>query len=517
MTIGPGEEVPRSHTGRTAAIEGSSSSLGNISTAVSEAQAWQIPDETDRNDAGSMVGIPPAVEGVDEKDEEGSEVAGIKRARLSMRGHEENTLWSKLEEELQEKIISRLPITSLYRALMSSKLWLEKLNSRTFQREISNAAIKWPVFCPVHVNNKGLIGYDNDSLQWSKLFSFQHIPAGADRPALELCSGAGSLICFARNKTCQKKGMSWVKELGIKEGGIADMKQMAFFRRKDYWVRNSRMSKALLEQEFDIYVTNVLTKQWRLLTPRPKMQRPHIIHMTRTESGGYSVILLTRIELEGHVSSSLVSVCAQIYDSTSDSWTEDSAITSHFQMRNSLFAYSDNIIYIMCLDTCKAYNLEHRKWNDIPLPEAAVSEAMAQMHSGVVVCNSNVMLVMAWNGVYAPGHSVKASSNSKASAVVVVYKLDQCLQEFVQVSRGPPDLMKEASEAYIDVIAGHGDYIYFGSRYVPGSPVLKYNFRSQQWSSFPPAFKTASFHDSLENLHWANFAFHPGLHPFAEV
>lgn len=414
-------------------------------------------------------------------------------------------IWSKMPDELLEKIIARLPLRFLFQSRALSKSWASKLSCASFQNEVSQVSMRsWGSYCPVYVGNEGLLGYDNRSKRCEKMLTLTYLPY----PRVGECklitnirgkiSGSGPLLCFV---DC--------------------------------------------DHNPNIYVTNVITGKYKMLPPRPNKTYPAIVHLLLVGKDAYKVILITPLEAP----------CSQIYYSATQKWSirysevvpvssnlsltaassrwvslNQAWISSNNAWTNS--AYFNGTLYVLWGyqydGPCEllAYNTDEETWMNIQInvlrPQLGQFDFFISM-SRILVCAECVMVVIRLNISSNDVEEVRGVGWRTGKENLVVFKLDSDTREIREVSRGPPlpILGTELNEA-----ASDGENIYFYQKLAPNSSVVAYNVRQQTWSSIPSVFNVESFHDALKKRHQpqqqfffqpTTFSFRPGQNPFIEV
>ncbi|CAM6090928.1 unnamed protein product [Calypogeia fissa] len=414
-------------------------------------------------------------------------------------------LWSKMPEELLEKIIARLPLRFFFQSRVLSKSWASKMSCAAFQNEVSLVSSRtWNSYCPIYVGNEGLMGYDNRSKRCEKMLTLTYLPYPRVRECKLITnirgkiSGSGPLLCFV---DC--------------------------------------------DHNPNIYVTNVITKKCKILPRRPNMTYPAIVHLVLVGKDAYKVILITPLEAP----------CSQIYHSETQTWSirysevgpvssnlpltaassrsvssNRAWISSNNAWTNS--AYFKGTLYVLWGyqydGPCEllAYNTNEETWMNIQIsvlrPSLDQFEFFISM-SRILVCADCLMVVIRLTITSNNLEDVRVIGWRVGKENLVVFKLDSDTHEIKEVSRGPPlpitgtDLNEAASD---------GENIYFYEKLAPKSCIVSYNVRQKTWSNIPPVFNVESFHDALNKRHQrqqefffqpTTFSFQPGQNPFIEV
>ncbi|CAM6123297.1 unnamed protein product [Calypogeia fissa] len=386
-------------------------------------------------------------------------------------------LWSMLDDDLVEKIIARLPFKSLFQATSLSKTWSSKFLAHSFQNEVHESTASWKSYSPLFINNyMEMIGYDSVSKVWHKLPTLSYLPV--ESVDWNLRAGGGSLLCWTS----------------------ADQKML-----EDPYKYN------LCDGEYQVYVSNPLTRRWKQLPERPVMRFPDVVHVVCNGSKAYQVILVSEIGRRGYPNCAL---CVQIFDSASCSWTVKHLNTGMFlDVAWGCSAYINGVLYLLGRRdgySLTSFNVEDETWKHIPHlcqgmdGSSAVNEGPnphLRFHdlrfSQVVVCGSEVMLVVL--------HKDKLS----------VFRLDLTAGLAFEVSRAPSEMLWAV---HLCAAAGQGDCIYIGRR-CPSFRSILYNVKAQEWQWVP--FVTGRAKSAVDSRYdywlWTSITYQPGVNPFVEV
>lgn len=420
---------------------------------------------------------------------------------------------SKLPEEVVERILAMIPFPYLLKVRSLSKAWyrkfpqgalgvrsaacsgmdqkrqlskkdrdLERSSSNLFPSIVSSVSAKWSVYCPVILGNEGLIGYDPVHKTWQGLFTnLQELLGTNCEPWL--INAYGPLV-----------------------SGVSQSPN----------------------SQYNVLITNVLTRRWRKLPPHPSSRVPSLLNVLPDGSDSYKVFLVTEDPYEGphdnctgHDSGSLSrrSVSAQLFDSLTGSWT-----TSHSELPSATsFAWrSCSVIFdgnVYCLSgddrnpidhplQVWVYNIEEGSWMEIDHPFgqlvntcSGTSVLLDLTRFGLFVCGSKIIVAIALDPTQPYDDRVGSDS-------LVIYELDPQTRIITFKSRGPPTTVLANGEH----IASDGENIYFCTLdLLICYPIVMYNVKSGEWSCVAPDIKTSGL---LTNKRWAVFSFQPGLNPF---
>ncbi|KAL3676069.1 hypothetical protein R1sor_026017 [Riccia sorocarpa] len=424
------------------------------------------------------------------------------------------TLWSTLPEGLAEEVIARLPFNLFFRcyllaraAKMHEKALKDTIATRKFEEVITSVSTKWPTFCPVYLFREGLVGFNNQTETWQKVFDlkmFPFIPKGVYTTRVTSC--AGSLVSLASVNFSSAEGVD-----------IEAYKEWVHWKYR------------LLDHE--VYVANVVTRKWRILPPRPNMQRPDIMHMVQVGGGDYKLFLLTQL---GHVVGVPSVISTQVYNSVSNSWTEScsQALMPNWKTSLSNFAYYSGVFFIATGSrdysdppVLMTHDVVKGTWGTMIPPLSLVLQNVMKYH--VLLCGSELLLVVRLLSPIptlckSPDDDPFVRTNS-----FQIFKLDLASGQIKEEAKCP---LEGGLHVSFDQVTAAGDCIYFGGRYIPGTPLIKYNVTKREWSYHNSAWQWSSFTESClptwngqtysrepRLYYWAHYGLQPGLNPFAEV
>ncbi|KAL3696864.1 hypothetical protein R1sor_010940 [Riccia sorocarpa] len=386
----------------------------------------------------------------------------------------DSQIWARTPEDLLEKIIARLPFKYLFQTQTLSKSWKAKLSSRLFQAEVSQVTSKWESYCPAYIGKEGWIGYNTASKRVEKLLTLSYLPY-SEAPLVPNTRGKlstrGSLLCFL------------------------DTIQFS-----------------------NIYVTNIITKKWRILPPRPNMGYPSIIHLFCDHSKSYKVLVITPF----------ASPFAQVYDSATNSWsirfsksaTIPPAQDDFGKVWTDSIYYKDTIYVLWGFEyggpsELLAYKMEAESWSAIGIK--ALHPAVS---SPILLCGERVMIVV---GLILVESAYSETANSKTKKhLLMVFELLPGTEQVVEISTSP---LLEFVGTELSEVSSSDDCICVYQRMSASSPIVVYNIQNGDWSCLHSVFDVKLFHDAVRKnkttrdfkLQPAISSFQPGLNPFIAV
>ncbi|BBN00511.1 hypothetical protein MPTK1_1g29740 [Marchantia polymorpha subsp. ruderalis] len=407
-----------------------------------------------------------------------------------------------LPTHIIEKIVSLIPFPSLLTARALSSYWFssfswEPPHYSSLQEQVRSVSRNWTTFCPTFVTkDHELIGFDKVRQQWTSLLPLTYFPL--------------------QSSVCQFSGYGSSLEGPLLCANV-----------------NAGSCCSLLETYFkvDLFITNVITREWKILPPRPVMQHPtHVQVLPSSTAGGYKVLTLTH-----PVSSEFEeggSDLIQIYDSGRDAWelVPTDVTSSYLEDLGGVFLNDKYYVLYrneeiaglgrnVVIEHITVYDVHGGLCRRIVLDSLPLNPGNLDYEFGIVKVTGSVMLVVVANSLSVDEeHSAcpmhhhnfgEMAIRCVSANSIMVFELNPETGDFKPVATGPPCLAKNVS---VDQMIGHESRIYFAGC-VPHSSVLFYDLQQNQWGCLPkPMVGVCSSH-SIAYC----FAFEPGLDPFVRV
>lgn len=249
----------------------------------------------------------------------------------------------------------------------------------------------------------------------------------------------------------------------------------------------------------DLYVVNVLTRNWKLLPSLPQQDEVPYDRMLVIDTETYKVV-----ELD----TGLDFYLAQIYDSQSDSWSSKRFdLSDDLGILRSSGEYLDGVLYwVWCspmemAPSLLALNAKESTFELLHMVPLDIQFNFWYNLFDLVVCNGSLLMI-----IYDAEHG--------ELELVIVVKADLGSRRWLQLSEGPPNALKFRKLRKGPI--SNGNCIYHVGEDL--NKVLAYNVQKNEWSSFPipPVVRRRNFEGSEEYLPDA-FSFQPGLNPFIGV
>ncbi|KAL3680642.1 hypothetical protein R1sor_023598 [Riccia sorocarpa] len=429
----------------------------------------------------------------------------------------EADLWSRLPEEILEKILARLPLKNVMQMCLLSKTYLQKLSSPGFQAEVCRNSVNFRSLCPLHLSHSSLKvqGYDPSVNKWQDLMSLSYLPEQIRKDCVlskfhpiahndtnrSFQSMAGSLLCFMQ--------------------------------------ADSGPSSDLI-----IHVTNPLNRTLRKL-PHIVSLRPQKLYSVKILPVGFHDYRVIMLELDTmrlervNSGSEGYPVRVHIYDSATFSWCSKREFTSlPSRWRCSSIEYHQGRLYFLYNQqshfegqeeeeeeegqhdssggsrvsenvlSLGVYDLESEVWKPVALP---VRYPYKFSNSSLCVCGSRLFMVVVEEFLL-PCIEFEERTMSMGSSIrknsIRIFELDPDALQFREVSRGPPeDIEKEylSGKFYHDE-----DTIFFSA--LRNTTVAAYNVCRQSWVTQPSLGDERSRFNGYYGF--LQHAYQPGLNPF---
>ncbi|KAL3680871.1 hypothetical protein R1sor_023827 [Riccia sorocarpa] len=358
-----------------------------------------------------------------------------------------------LPEELVEKIISMMQFPSILKARVLSKAWAVKFQGKqnlglsTFQKEVQARSSRWETFCPA-VLKKGtseMIAFSYRSNGWQKVISLAYLPG--DFSSQDIIA-EGSLIC------------GYVISDGSKH-------------------------------EHNLYVTNVLTKAYKVLPVRPNMTYIGCKHLLHRGPDGYSVVVFSLDPYFRNIDQYIFD--AQVYDSKTRAWkTTKVTVENDFYMSPQCSAYVNDTLYILSRHTLGVLS----------------SGQIGMLALNILVV---VSLAVEPRPVWEDPYQLMRMSFGCSQESLVVMRINLKTRQLWVVAQGPPEGLCHGAVHNNPVT--DGTCIYFGAK--TSSSVVAYDVEKDEWSQIPSFSRGGS--GMNWGFQWSAVSFQPGLNPFIPV
>lgn len=366
--------------------------------------------------------------------------------------------------EMVEHIVGMMPFPSILTARLLNRsfksLFSEQSKNARFREIVKSVSSTWNQYCPVILNRDAewLMGYDRVNHRWQKMAlgiaRRNYVGLGSPWIAAQKLKGAGCLIC----------GLS----LGL-------------------------------------FVCNVFTKGWRWLPSRPNDESPKDLFIIPDGPDAYKILTITLLRpLQSG------KVCAQLYDSKTDSWSMQISNANFTLSFNSSSVYVNGLVYYMQYDEDDDrqvmrlcfYNVSEATWHAIPHPFACMLHTIETYE--LLMFQNRAMVVMQLIPFHNP------ASRAVRRNTLIVFSIDPISKEIKEEARGPAYTMHGASST---LFTSDDESIYFGDPQTVKSSVVALNVHKREWSCLRrPLCTDGSFQNK-----WVTFAFQPGMNPFVAV
>ncbi len=240
-------------------------------------------------------------------------------------------IWSKLPEELLERVLVHLPLQSLVRMRAVCKKWDHYVFTGTFTKLRAEALQQKP-WIVMTSTEKSLFAYDSGLDTWHDV----SIPFNAYE--LHVVAAAGGLLCFSN---------AWFQWPGM-------------------------------------YVCNPMTQKWRQLPPMNTWMISTVGMVYEEAARTFKILVCGR--LEDH------SMITEVYDSKTNSWTMGGTPSPARKYGGDASLWCDGIFYCLTFPFSTlcllAYDLRQGAWHEVPVRMPAPI-----MSPSLVECKGRLMLV----------------------------------------------------------------------------------------------------------------------------
>ncbi|KAF5195702.1 F-box/kelch-repeat protein [Thalictrum thalictroides] len=335
-------------------------------------------------------------------------------------------LFNRLPEELTERIIAKLPISSVFDCRCVCKQWYKLLKSNSFL-ELWNQISPRDLWFLVYHTCRIVAAYSPTSGNWNNLPLYDR--CSLDSSQVLLLASSGGLLCF-RN------------------------------RNSDYPT---------------LIVCNPVTSSYRILPDMPQVRYIDIVGMiamsSSTAADSYKILVTGTSEPASNES------ITEVYDSRTGIWEQQCCSDQEFlQFWYEVHAiWHDGFFYCLAtpLNTSQgyrliAYDMEKRVWVDLNV----------KMPFGDIRCPS---LLICQGKLYLAGKIVE----DYLIRSICIWKLNLEKLRWVKVVEMPDEVLKKIHSPHSVLIQcqGHGDLMCFSTH--RGWQSIIYNFVERSWHWLP--------------------------------
>lgn len=384
--------------------------------------------------------------------------------------------------DLLETIISMMPFPSIFAARGLSHSWKvrfepiaklnsaeEKLLAMSFQRKVAQRSVDWQIFCPIHVAEKNLIGYDQVAQKWRTLPPL--LPEFTFPESVEIDGSIVYGIC--------------------RMGPDEDI--------------NCSYTKGQ-------YVANILTRESKALPPLPETCKTNVqcLKLVRNSfSDMYKMIISGEDGVREH-NRLFGRTSLHIYDSMTETWSGEKSCSfsmdDNFQVCPDASAYLNGILYMVPLHTVRpffpwnyllAFNVDEVTLEEVALVESDEFQdwtafddfAVDDEHVRLVVFNAKLLMIVI-EIESGPVHLLNIDIQSRR-----VRQLAVCEREDFK------------SDRMILEMPTSDNCIFYDASEFNGGLMLACKKGTTEWDFF----SFSAPHD------WSNVSCPPGLNPFMAV
>ncbi|KAJ7546385.1 hypothetical protein O6H91_08G038000 [Diphasiastrum complanatum] len=329
-------------------------------------------------------------------------------------------IWKDLPSDILERILPWVPVRHLLRLRAVCKDWRSIFSAKSFQKLYSNIYQQEPWLLLFPEDDTTSLGYDPSSCKWITL-PFNFLPLKSRSVASD-----NGLVC----------SMPKIGHSGL------------------------------------IYVCNPILKTWREVTRPLVLSRLFFLVIgvivekaSATASSSFKIVVAGS-ELISE-DSSLFNLTTEVFDSRSSSWRRTGSISVETPI-SAWKAVSNGVMY--CLTRTRpnsviGYNVAKGLWTKIEAP-------MPGNMTSVMLIDHRSRL-----------HMVGGVRSQGVAYEICIWELQNKNMEWVEVERMPKELSAELlmSSSKRFTCVGHGDLIYFSSKWFPQILLFSFSQRTWQW------------------------------------
>lgn len=333
----------------------------------------------------------------------------------------DETIWQSLPEDVEDKVLAWLPVTSCARFKSVCKRWLGLMSSeRFFQMHSCNAPPETWVLSfggqSLGSQYKGRV-YDPVS---SKTFmlEFPFLPENSVPVAT-----AGGLVCFC----CDSTG----------------------------------------ENDVSFYVCNPITKAWKFI-PSPCSRVSIVTLVADSEMGGYKLYVFCEASVVRWLWVGVLDHSTKEYDSKLNRWKDVGDVHSGEQFKPGS-VFSQGKVHLLSSENVEALDVERGSWVETDAPAYASCATLLQRRGRLLVVGDMVH------------HNVFHLPNIRSYVGIVVWEFDPTSKTWSEVTRMPEPLVDSFSYSSFSCVVVE-DLLYLFSRTCSLPHTMAYSFPHQAWS-----------------------------------
>lgn len=343
----------------------------------------------------------------------------------------DKTIWQFLPEDVEDKVLAWLPVTSCARFKSVCKRWLDLMNSERFQQmHSSNAPPEtWVLsFGFGDLSPNPILGFKYKGQVFdpvtSKTFmlEFPFLPENSVPVA-----SAGGLVCFC----CESSSNG--------------------------------------ENEVSFYVCNPITKAWKFI-PSPCSRVSIVTLVADLEAGlmGYKLYVLCEASVVRWLWAGVLDHSTKEYDSKSNRWKDVGAVHSGEQFKpGSVFSLGK--VHLLSSETVEALDVQQGNWVEMDAPAYASCATLLQRCGRLLVVGDMVH------------HNVFHLPNVRSYVGIVIWEFDPAMKDWTEVTRMPESLVNSFSYSSFSCVIVE-DLLYLFSRSCSLPQTMVYSFSHQLWS-----------------------------------
>lgn len=332
----------------------------------------------------------------------------------------DETIWQSLPEDVEDKVLAWLPVTSCARFKSVCKRWLSLMSSeRFFQMHSCNAPPEtWVLSFGGQSLYRGQV-YDPVSTKTFTL-EFPFLPENSVPVAT-----SGGLVCFC----CDSTG----------------------------------------ENDVSFYVCNPITKAWKVI-PSPCSRVSIVTLVADSEIGGvYKLYVFCEASVVRWLWVGVLDHSTKEYDSKLNKWKDVGDVHSGEQFKPGS-VFSQGKVHLLSSENVEALDVDQGNWVETDAPAYASCATLLQHRGRLLVVGDMVH------------HNVFHLPNIRSYVGIVVWELDPTSNSWSEVTRMPEPLVDSFSYSSFSCVVVN-DLLYLFSKTCSFPPhTMAYSFPHHAWS-----------------------------------
>ncbi|KAG0567527.1 hypothetical protein KC19_7G141100 [Ceratodon purpureus] len=359
------------------------------------------------------------------------------------------TIWQSLPEDIGEKVLAWLPVTSCVRFKSVCKRWLNLMSSERFrQMHSSNVPPETWVLSFGGQSSDPILEFKYKGQVFDPVFSktfmieFPFLPENSVPVAT-----AGGLVCFC----CDSSNNG--------------------------------------ENDVSFYVCNPITKAWKII-PSPCSKVSIVTLVADTEAGfmGYKLYVFCDASVVRWLWVGVLDHSTKEYDSKLNRWKDVGDVHSGEQFKPGS-VYSQGKVHVLSSENVEALDVQLGNWMEMDAPAYASCATLLQRRGRLLVVGDMVH------------HNVFHLPNIRSYVGIVIWELDPATKFWSEVTRMPEALVDSFSYSSFSCVIVE-DLLYLFSRSYSLPHTMVYSFSHHLWSRVPNWSEAAPSKNGAHSITW---------------